>query len=251
MGDPLYSPKNMHEIFENKVAWNERLWRYFTIERFIALMDSSSVYFAAATQFEDNFEGAVSVQSPEYKIDPRYAQMEQTEKAFFELKRLTKISCWHRANYESDAMWKLYAQARKGIAICTTPEKMKNAFQPFRLKPEYQPETIYAGPVQYTDLTKTRLNLSMLERFFYKHMAFSWEQEFRLSISLRIAEEFGVNVPTNGINVSADIDTLIEHIILGPSLASDEKEKICELAKNHGMDNKIEISTLLYSPRYI
>jgi hypothetical protein len=43
-----------------------------------------------------------------------------------------------RAAYESPAMWKLYAGEHKGIAICTTPDRMRAAFKPFRLKPEYR-----------------------------------------------------------------------------------------------------------------
>ena len=83
----------MKEIYENSVDWNETLWRYFSTERFLEVLNSSEMYFAAATQFEDPFEGAVAVISPEYKNDPRYEEMERYEKAFYELKRLTKISC--------------------------------------------------------------------------------------------------------------------------------------------------------------
>jgi len=63
--------------------------------------------------------------------------MEQGERAFFELKRLTKLNCWHRAEYESDAMWKLYAGQSKGIGLCSTPDRMRRCFQPFRLRPDY------------------------------------------------------------------------------------------------------------------
>src|SRR5690606_31304270 len=35
----------------------ERLWRYFKVERFLESLRSRSLYFAAARQFEDPFEG--------------------------------------------------------------------------------------------------------------------------------------------------------------------------------------------------
>lgn len=60
-----------------------------------------------------------------------------------------------------------------------------------------------------------RLRTSMLERFYHKHMAFEWEKEFRLTISLRMAEEYGVNIPEKGIEVQANLPELISSIILG------------------------------------
>jgi putative SOS response-associated peptidase YedK len=54
-----------------------------------------------------------------------------------------------------------------------------------------------AGPVEYVDLTQIRMKgAAMLDRFFYKHRAFEWEREFRLAISLRAAEEFGLRSPS-------------------------------------------------------
>ena len=241
----------MKEVYENSIDWKEQLWRYFSTERFIGLLDSSTLYFAAATQFEDPFEGSVAVVSPDYKVDPRYEDMERFEKAFYELKRLTKISCWHRASYESDAMWKLYALRRKGVAICTTPERISEALTPYKIKPEYGEEQLYGGAIKYVDLASVKLKTSMIETFYHKHMAFEWEKEFRLAISLRMAEEFGVNAPEKGIEVQTNLVNLISRIILGPELTEEDKEKIVQKTKEVGISEKVEISTLLYTPKYI
>lgn len=166
------------------------------LSRFLALIENGRAYFAATTQFADPFEGAVAVQVNAPPPDPRYAEMENMERVFFELKRMTKVSYWHRADYESDAMWKLYAEASKGIAICTTPERMRAAFKPFRLREDYGVEDLWGSPVSYLDLTQVRMRGgNMLKRFFWKHRAFAWEREFRLAISLRSAEEWGVRSP--------------------------------------------------------
>jgi hypothetical protein len=241
----------VRDVWGNGLDWSEALWRYFTAERFAWLMERSSMYFAAATQFRDAFEGAVAVQAPDFPVDPRYAEMEYLESAFYQLKRLTKINCWHRADYESDAMWKLYAGASKGVAICSTPQRMRAAFGPFRLAAEYAEEELSGGAVRYEDLLRVRLNPSMLERFFYKHQAFAWEREFRLAISLRRAEEFGVNVPELGIEVSVDVGALVERIMLGPELSTKEAEMIVSHAEKAGLGKRIAKSSLLGRPRYI
>jgi hypothetical protein len=228
----------------------EPLWRYFKTERFLDLLKTGQLYFASARQFQDPFEGAVAVLPPGFPVDPRYGEPAFVEKAFEELRRLTKISCWHRAVYESDAMWQLYAGEWKGIAVCTNAGRIEAAAKPFRLKPEYEHEDLWAGYVRYVDLLKEQLRVSMLDRFWYKHMAFSWEREFRLAISLRTAEEFGVSVPEGGIKVDFDVSQLIDRIFIGPSLPKEDVETVREAARAAGLADRIRVSSMLGTPRY-
>lgn len=229
---------------------NEPLWRYFKTERFLELLQSNHLYFASARQFQDPFEGAVAVLPAGFPIDPRYAKPEHGEKAFEELRRLTKVSCWHRASYESDAMWQLYSGSWKGVAVRTNAARIHAAAQPFRLKPEFGHEELWAGNVNYVDLLKERLNVGMEERFWYKHMAFSWEREFRLAVSVRMAKEFGVQVPEHGVNVEFEVPQLIERIYLGPALPDVDAAAIRHAAKAHGLEDRIEVSSMLGTPRY-
>lgn len=235
---------------EEPLDLEEPIWRYFKTERFLEFVNAGLLYFAAARQFQDPFEGAVAVLPPGFPVDPRYVGLEGGEKAFEELRRLTKISCWHRAPYESDAMWQLYAGAWKGIAVLSTPGRIAAAAGPFRLQPEFAHEDLWAGNVRYVDLLKERLRVSMLHRFWYKHMAFSWEREFRLAISLRTAEEFGVPVPEEGIKVKFDVPQLVHRIFIGPSLPSPEAQVVREAATAVGLGDRIRTSSMLGTPRY-
>jgi hypothetical protein len=230
---------------------DEPLWRYFKTERFLDFLKTGNLYFSSARQFQDPFEGAVAVIPPGFPTDPRYAEPEHHERAFEALRRLTKISCWHRARYESDAMWQLYAGSWKGVAIRTTPERIATSTKPFRLKPEYGEEDLWAGSIKYVDLLKERLSISTMAQFWHKHMAFSWEQEFRLAISLRMAEEYGVSVPDEGIFVQFDISSLVDKIYLGPSLSTTDAEAVRKSATELGIEDRIRVSSLLGTPRYV
>ena len=42
--------------------------------------------------------------------------------------RLARVSCWHMGEFESEAMWRLYARERDGIAIKTVFARFKDAF---------------------------------------------------------------------------------------------------------------------------
>ncbi|MDX2388076.1 DUF2971 domain-containing protein [Sinorhizobium medicae] len=212
----------MRKIGDTAAEGNETLWKDFRFERFLSTLAESRLYFASANQFIDPFEGAVAVQLNVPPPDPRYAEMESVEHAFFQLKRLKKISCWHRADYESDAMWKLYAGEHKGIAICTTPDRMHAAFKPFRLKQDYGVEDLCGGPVQYVDLTRVRMRrVAMLDRFFFQHRAFEWER------------------------------TLIERIVLGSTTTEAERATVAQHVAAAGLSDRLERSTLLGQPRYV
>lgn len=241
---------NLRLIRDESLDMAEPLWRYFTTGRFLELLQSGQLYFAAARQFEDPFEGAVAVLKPGFPVDSRYALRESGEKAFEELRRLTKVSCWHRSAYECDAMWKLYAGSRKGVAIRTNAGRIQAAAKPFRLKPNFGHEDLWAGNVNYVDLLKNRLRVGMMERFWFKHMAFSWEKEFRLAVSVRSAEEFGVQVPEDGVRVEFDIPQLVDRIYLGPSLSEEDIVAIRGAAKQHGLDDRIRVTSMLGIPRY-
>lgn len=241
----------MRAIWENSPQPDTKIWRYFKTNRFIEFLETSKLHFASANQFQDRFEGSVAIQSPNYLVDPRYAEIDGAEKAFRELKRLTKISCWHCASFESDAMWKLYADFHKGVAIQTTPSLLLGSIAPFRLRPDYGEEDILAGEVRYLDLTQVRLSESMERRFFYKHEAFAWEQEYRLAISLRMAEESGVSVPEGGISLLSIPAGFIERIVIGPHLSGDDQELIRTEVAKVGLEGKIVQSSLLFTPRYI
>ena len=241
----------MRIVFEDEhLDLEQPIWRYFKTERFLDFVKTGYIYFAAARQFQDPFEGAVAVMPPGFPVDPRYAELEHGDRAFEELRRLTKINCWHRAEYESDAMWQLYAGAWKGVAILSTPSRIAAAAEPFRLQPEYGHEDLWAGNVRYVDLLKERLRASMLHRFWYKHAAFSWEREFRLAISLRTAEEFGVAVPAEGIKVQFEVPQLVHRIFIGPSLPPSDEQAVREAAEAIGLGKYIRTSSMLGTPRY-
>jgi hypothetical protein len=118
------------------------------------------------------------------------------------------------------------------------------------LAPGFAEEEPYWGPIRYVDLHTERLTVNMEERFFYKHRAFEWEREFRVIVSFRMAEEFGVPVPTAGIEVSFDPEKLIECIYLGPGLCERDQEALDQACKAIGLRTRLVTSTLLGKPRY-
>jgi len=238
--------------FDNDVFDNEMcIWKYMRLTRFMDMLENQQIYFAAATEFTDPFEGAVAVQPHDWPVDDRYVEPEMFERAFEALRRLTKISCWHIEDYESTAMWDLYSGFGKGVAISSNPLRVSEGLENFRLKPEFGVEDLWGGQVQYHDLMIERLQVRMLERFYRKHRAFSWEKEFRFAIAVRRAEEFGVEVPNKGILVGLDPKAVIEKIHIGPLLSDIERSDIVRICAEHGLEDRVHVTSMLGRPRYV
>ncbi|GEM19649.1 hypothetical protein NONS58_10430 [Nitrosococcus oceani] len=63
----------MRNATDQDIDENEHLWRYLKTERFVDLLQTGELYFVAARQFQDPFEGATAVLPPDASIDPRYS----------------------------------------------------------------------------------------------------------------------------------------------------------------------------------
>jgi hypothetical protein len=246
----LYNRGVMREIGSTLNA-DTVLWRYMETNRLVSMLDEASIYFAAAKQFGDKFEGAVFVQPPTVAPKPRDRLADHADNAFKQLTRLTKLNCWHISDFESNAMWGLYAKAGKGVAVSTTVGRLKESLLPFRLRNDYGPEETWCGPVQYLDLLQNRLDLGEVSRFFFKHRIFEWEKEFRVLISLRIAEEFGCEVPEDGINVASDQKKLVSSVVCGPFITDEERALVVTACDNAGISDRLRDSSTLGTPRYV
>ena len=217
--------------------------RYFKLEYFCDLINNKNLYFSSALAFADEFEGSISDQDfkisyyknqsipppNELEIIKKYHSYTPLGKAFKELTRLTKISCWHMRSHESSLMWGKYAENGKGVLITSTIRKLKSALGEYKITSAYQPENIYMGVVKYINYSEQQMeDSSCLGRFFYKRHYFKDENEFRIAISLRLASEFGVKVPDSGIQVPIIPSLLIDNVICQDTATLEEVKKICK-----------------------
>ncbi len=127
-----------------------KIWKYMDLGKFISLLTTKCLYFACPSQFQDLSEGtlpkthvdALSKMLQEQFVKPTLSLRQQfaalspaalqefddiTRKGAVDLRDASRtatlrfgVSCWHKSEYESEAMWKLYAAAGQGIAIEST-----------------------------------------------------------------------------------------------------------------------------------
>jgi hypothetical protein len=128
------------------------------LAKFISLLSKEALYFSCPSEFHDPFEGLIprSWLLSSAKISDKLIRDIELEKSRISnipkfkdiLKPLDEavsgvnnsfvetinefnakygVNCWHKSDYESEAMWKLYSASGQGIAIESTIKQLKNS----------------------------------------------------------------------------------------------------------------------------
>lgn len=237
------------------------VWRYMPAERFMDLLDGK-LYFAAARQFEDTFEGSITqaqkaLRERSMKRLPSdnttlQRALGELSTAFADLRRMTKISCWHAASEENAAMWDRYRPSQGGaVAVVSSVGALKRSLQEFRLQSKYGVEPIVVGTVRYIDYENEEMaDSSMLGIFMHKRCEYRDEREIRALLSLRVASEFGVEIPNDGVTASVDARELIADIRAAPDATATELSELAEAASRAQLRCPVRPSTLARRPIY-
>jgi hypothetical protein len=225
------------------------IWRYMSVVK-LGNLAHGRLYFPAATQFEDPFEGAIT-EKDRLEREKRTGSG-STIPAFEELRRLTKISCWHASEHENIAMWERYRLSSKGTAVvASTVGSFKRSLRPFRLKSDFGEEVIKVGLVRYIDYaTEEGVDRSMDDRFMYKRIQFRDENEVRALLPLRHAAQFGARVPEEGVNVDVDPEVLLDGVWVWPGATDEEIERVDAVVNSKGLACPVRRSTLSHPPTY-
>jgi hypothetical protein len=119
------------------------------------MLTGKAMWFPCAANLDDPYEGHVSSESLSAYAAKELRQvsppgddliknfLSKIKTAAQETRKGIFVNCWHIADEESAAMWKVYAPAGQGIAIKTTAGMLKQCFR-------LAPESIFLSPVAYS-----------------------------------------------------------------------------------------------------
>lgn len=234
-----------------------------SVDRFESLL-AEGLYFAAAAQFDDAFEGAITEAEEtrrQLEAERMYPEdgeardcvVKQLSGAFEDLRRMTMLSCWHESTgHENVAMWDRYvAPDTAGVAVVSTAHQLKASLLPFRLAPDYGEEPIVVGRVRYIDYAnETMDDRTMLGIFMHKRIEYRDEREVRAILSLRMADEFGVAIPNGGAFVDVDLAVLISEVRLSPSAKQVHEERVKAMIAEYDLNCGVARSSLSKKPTY-
>ncbi len=90
-----------------------------------------------------------------------------------ELAQRRRVWCWHQADIESMALWHIYA--KEGVAIQTTPARIKAAFDPYFV------DTALIGRVRYVDHARREgQDHHFMRPYLFKQRCYQHEREVRV-----------------------------------------------------------------------
>lgn len=230
------------EFHPNQIALDKdaTIWRYTDLNKYLSLLERSSLFFCRADKFSDPFEGSILKREAEYRINEArknadfFGRPFDEEKAKSNIAGLTSlhkrfkrgiiINCWHINNNESDAMWRLYLKNNEGVAIQSTAARIRDAFEKVE-------EKIELSKIKYLDYEKDiwyhpkeypHMKYSLIIPFMHKRLEFIHEQEYRIYHEIQEAidnEDYWENQENHmGKFIKVDLKNLVEKVYLPPTV---------------------------------
>lgn len=225
----------------------ETIWRYMPFEQFVRMLQTRMLWVSQASSFEDKLEGtlpiiALDLNSNEYQII-RERTIQQYKNTF--------VSCWHSANSESLAMWRLYGKHKFSVVIQSEWMRIVRSIEPI-LDP-YMGNVGFAGKICYLNPSSMlkekgklpgRFGIPMgwrdiefpkfLDGLYLKSKAFEYEKEFRFS--------FIINGNINpGIEVPIDPEYLISCVYVSPEADDWMLDMVQRLVHQQFQFHKIDV----------
>ena len=216
------------------------LWKYLDFTKFVSLLDRQALHFARTDRLNDPFEGSY----PNATLGGSAESLRQLRKLNQIMRESVIVSCWHRSEHESEAMWKLYAEWQRGIAIKTTA---------LGLKTSITSNDIHLLKVNYIDYGQEAMDLQdPLEPYITKRTSFSHEQEVRAISVLTEVVNGELVAPQNdyasGDYYAVDLARLIHEVIVAPMAASWFVELVESVTDKYGVSAPVSKSPLAEAP---
>ena len=216
------------------------LWRYMDFTKFVSLLERRALFFCRPDLLGDPFEGSISpVTPPSAPSDLKEGPIAVHEIDLRKVARLVRVNCWHMGEFESEAMWRLYARERDGIAIKTVFARFKDAF--------VGDQVIYASMVQYRDYRTVPIPYgNMFLPLLHKRMSFQHEREVR---ALCLRTEDGPD-ESAGYYCQVELEKLVGEIVVAPFAEDWFVHLVRSLADRHALGDRVRRSTLSDSPTF-
>lgn len=265
---------NTHKKYINIPQPDTKLWRYMDLAKFLSLLESNTLFFTRLDHFIDPFEGALGVLENEeawkknkkeelkrwFKIKNKFensklSEAELEKEATQHLNDYRKklenwrtsnyVSCWHKSDFESEAMWKLYtSDPKQGIAIQTTFERLYWSLQGI---PHFNCSMV--NYINYNGFNNGTSNdkLDLFDAPWFKRKSFEHEKEFRVIVE----DDRKPAYRDENKQIKVDLNLLIENVYISPQ-ADDWFVKLVKeiITKRYDLGLKVHQSDLNKIPFY-
>lgn len=223
-----------------------RLWRYMDLAKYLALLDTSSLYLTRPDSFDDAVEGyhpeANAALRDELLArfgednDERRAAVElvASPSQILDLRERVGINCWHQSASESHALWSIYG-GPLGVAVETTAGRLIEALTP-------EPAPVYVGMVRYVKYERVLIDFDQWAPFLCKRTSFAHEREVRILVD----RDSDGSEP--GVNIAVDLNKLIRAVYVNPRAPDWFREVVRRATERHDITAEVHQSSLAGAP---
>lgn len=225
------------------------IWRYMDFESFVWTLQEEKIHFHQAADFDDPFEGAI----PNFILSKYDGDGMDRHFRWSEYSReFTFLNCWHQNSSQSAAMWDLYGNGNRSIAIKSSISDLEASLSgnnlPFGVGPVFYVD-FESGPEEIDNMSEKLIKkvlgneINLKDTFHLKRESFEHEEEIRifsmftevlaadedfvlelkdydLPFDLVESEKFnefsGLVPKQSGFNVEVDLDRMVNEIWIGP-----------------------------------
>lgn len=217
------------------------------LAKYLAVLDTSTLYFARPDQFDDRAEG----HHPEANVQLRgeiisrfgedstegreAAQLLASPAQILEARKRVAINCWHQSPTESPALWNAYGSPL-GVAVETSTDRLIDA-----LDSESRP--VYIGLVRYVNYERVLIDFDQWAPFLCKQPGFAHEREVRL-----LVDGGSTDRADAGVAVAVNLDRLVRIVYVNPSAPGWFLDVVRRATARLGITAEVRQSSLAGAP---
>ncbi|HHA1475652.1 TPA: hypothetical protein ACOEEV_002048 [Enterobacter roggenkampii] len=219
--------------------------------KFVSLISSGNLFHCRADKFRDPYEGTYPIKNREsddliFANVPKENRADIANQLYGHIKwarQWTYISCWHINEFESAAMWDLYARTEEAIAIETTYERLASSVS----------GDAYIGLVEYINYQEDYMPVdNAFYPYLFKRKSFEHEKEARVLFQELPIKKNDIDIPTRnectGKAVKVNLDELIKSIRVSPSAPNWFYDLVDEVKNKYEITAPVVKSDLYNDP---
>ena len=223
----------------NPPKMDQRVWHYFSLSKFLGLIDKSTLYFCRHDQYDDSFEGCLSAKDKQFfdAIHPGMQEYLTGDKV-----GCYYSNCWTKAEVDEYVLWNAYSSLKDGVAVQTTAERLTASLGAEKEKDVYVSDVMYIDYSTDYTFSKTGGKVNTLAPHFTKREYFASEKELRLMYVDTRGKFFS---SPGGVEVKVDLPTLIDKVYLAPFSYEWLATVISNILKRYGLEKVIVEKSLI------
>jgi hypothetical protein len=184
------------------------LWRYMDFARFVAMIESRSLWFTRLDQLEDPLEGThTDAELTWIRQKNKKKHANQLIRVFRQARKEVFVNCWRSGSAESLAMWDLYGKGTGIVAVKSTVGLLKKAVSS-------SGRAVFISKTRYFDWSDAPGIDNVLVACSRKDLSYQHESEVRAMVMGDFRNSLAHR--QLGMLLPVDVETLIGEIMVGP-----------------------------------